>query len=88
MENYCYNYDENKKSYDYKNDFDKGNRNNLINCINKSINNKLNMLNGTLNKSNESLNDNTLKLYETNIYYVSFKIIIFLILFYYYYVLL
>lgn len=88
MEDYCSNYDENKKSYDYKNDFDKGKKDNLINCINTSIKNKLVNLNGKTDESNENLNKNTLKLYETNLFYVSFKIIIFLILFYYYYVLL
>lgn len=88
MEDSCSNYDENKKSYDYKNDFDNGNTDNLINCINTSIKNKLINLNGKTDESNENLNKNTLKLYKTNLFYVSFKIIIFLILFYYYYVLL
>lgn len=87
MSDNCSNYDENKKSYDYKNDFDNGNKEGLINCINVSIKNKMKNLN-TMNTSNENLNENTLKLYETNILYVSFKVIIFLILFYYYYVLL
>lgn len=88
MSDECLNYDKNKKSYDYKNEYDNGIKDN-INCINRAIEEKISALKiNVSNSSNELLNKDTLKLYQTNLFYVSFKIIIFLILFYYYYVLL
>lgn len=80
MSNSC---DLNKSSNEYE--LENGNTNNIHACINENIRYKIDGLNGLID-SNETLNKNTKSLYKTNIYYVYFKIIIFIILLYFYYI--
>ena len=80
MSNSC---DLNKSSNEYE--LENGNANKIHACINENIHYKIDGLNGLID-SNETLNKNTKSLYKTNIYYVYFKIIIFIILLYFYYI--